>query len=158
MTGSLHSHRPQEGPTVIIIQQSANSLKRFFANSGLNDFARLMVTRMVLAFILHRGRMSCSSAAGVIASEPIHRGQLTRFLARPRWQKDDFNSFGRAALLQMESGKGKFLFLVDATMFSQAGKKTQNTCSTGNRQRRSKKTRRYNKKKVHRKNVIGRVA
>jgi len=38
--------------------------------------------------------------------EPIHRGQLTRFLARPRWQKDDFNSFGLAALLQMETGIG----------------------------------------------------
>jgi hypothetical protein len=138
---------------MIIMQQSARSLKRFFASSCLNDFARLMVTRMVLAFILHRGRMSCSSAAGVIASEPIHRGQLTRFLARPRWQKDDFNSFGRAALLQMETGKGKFVFIVDATLFSQAGKKTQNTYSTGNRKRRSKKTRRYNKKKVHRKNV-----
>jgi len=112
-----------------------------------------MVTRLVLAFILHRGRMSCSSAAGMIASEPMHRGQVTRFLARPRWQKDDFNAFGRTALLQMETGKGKFLFLVDGTMFSQAGKKTQNTYSTGNRRRRPQKGRRYNKKKVRRKNV-----
>jgi len=138
---------------VIIIQQSASSLKRYLANSGLKDFARLMVTRMVLAFILHRGRMSCSSAAGVIASEPIHRGQLTRFLARPRWQKEDFNSFGRTALLQMETGKGKFVFIVDATLFSQAGKKTQNTYSTGNRKRRPKKGRRYNNRKIRRKNV-----
>jgi len=153
MTGSLRSHRPPEGPTMIIMQQSARTLKRYLANSFLNDFARLMVTRMVLAFILHRGRMSCSSAAGVIASEPIHRGQLTRFLARPRWQKDDFNSFGRTALLQMETGKGKFVFLIDATSFSQAGKKTQNVYSTGNRRRRPKKGRRYNKKKVRRKNV-----
>lgn len=138
---------------MIIIQQSASALKRFLANSGLNDFARVMVTRMVLAFILHRGRMSCSSAAGVIASEPIHRGQLTRFLARPGWQKEDFNSYGRTLLLQMETGKGKFVFIVDATMFSQAGKKTQNTYNTGNRQRRPKKGRRYNNRKVRRKNV-----
>ncbi|HIE97341.1 MAG TPA: hypothetical protein EYQ63_10075 [Fuerstia sp.] len=112
-----------------------------------------MITRMVLAFILHRGRMSCSSAAGMIASESIHRGQLTRFLARPRWQKDDFNEPLRAALLRMESGSGKYLFIVDATLFSQAGKTVQNTYSTGNRRRRPKKGRRYNKKKVHRKNV-----
>jgi hypothetical protein len=138
---------------MIIMQQSASSLKRYLANSSLHDFARLMATRMVLAFILHRGRMSCSAAAGVIASEPIHRGQLTRFLARPRWQKEDFNSFGRTALLQMETGKGKFLFLIDATMFSQAGKKTQNTYSTGNRKRRPKKGRRYNNRKFRRKNV-----
>ena len=121
---------------MIIVDKSARSLKRFLAQSGLGDLARLMVARMVLAFILHRGRMSCSSAAGVIASEAIHRGQLSRFLARPRWQKEDFNSFGRTALLRMETGKGKFMFLIDATMFSQAGKKTQNTYSTGNRKRR----------------------
>ncbi len=138
---------------MIIVSHSAQSLKRFLARSILGDFARLMVIRMVLAFILHRGRMSCSAAAGAIASAPIHRGQLTRFLARPRWQKEDFNSFGRLALLQMDTGKGKFVFLIDATLFSQAGKKTQNTYSTGNRTRRPKKGRRYNNKKVRRKNV-----
>lgn len=53
----------------------------------------------------------------------------------------------------MESKRGRFLFLVDATMFSQSGKKTQNTYSTGNRQRRPKKGRRYNNRKVRRKNV-----
>ncbi len=42
----------------------------------------------------------------------------------------------RVALLQMEASTGKFLFLIDATMFSQAGKKMQNTYSTGNRKRR----------------------
>ena len=79
----------------------------------------------------HRGRMSCSSAAAVIASESIHRGQLTRFLARPRWQKDDFNEPLRAAMRQMEATRGRFVFIVDATLFSQAGKKTENTSSTG---------------------------
>ncbi len=61
------------------------------------------VRLMALAFMLHRARMSCSSAAGVIASDSIHRGQLTRFLARPRWQKDDFNEPLRAAMLSMEA-------------------------------------------------------
>ncbi len=112
------------------------------------------VRLMGLAFMLHRGRMSCSSAAGVIASESIHRGQLTRFLARPRWQKDDFNEPLRAAMLSMEFLFGRFLFIVVATLFSQAGKKTQNTYSTGNRQRRTKHGRRYNNKKVHRKTVL----
>ena len=138
---------------MVIVAESARALKRYLSQSSLNDFARLMVTRMVLAFILHRGRMTCSSAAGIVASESIHRGQLTRFLARPRWQKDDFNEPLRAALLQMESASGRFLFIVDATMFSQAGKKTQNTFSTGNRKRRPKKGRRYNNKKVRRKIV-----
>jgi len=95
--------------------------------------------------------MSCSRAAGRIASEPIHRGQLTRFLARPRWQQHDFNAPLRNALIQMESGKGEFIFIIDATLTSQSGRKTQNTHSTGNRKRRPKKGRRYNNKKVSRK-------
>ena len=106
---------------------------------------------MVLAFICHRGRMSCARAAGSIASEPIHRGQISRCLARPRWQKNDFNAPLRAALLQLESGQGEFIFIIDATLTSQSGRKTQNTHSTGNRKRRPKKGRRYNSKKVNRK-------
>jgi hypothetical protein len=95
--------------------------------------------------------MSCSQAAGSVASEAVHRAQITRFLARRRWQRDDFNAPLRAAMLQMESAKGPFIFIIDATLISQSGKKTQNTYSTGNRKRRPKKGRRYNKKKVIRK-------
>jgi hypothetical protein len=133
---------------MIIVRESAAALKAFIGKTSLSEVARGMVVRMVLAFLLHRGRMSCSQAAGMIASEAIHRGQLTRFLARPRWQRDDFNAPLRNALLQMESGKGKFFFIVDATLSSQSGRKTQNTHSTGNRQRRPQKGRRYNKKKI----------
>ena len=136
---------------MIIVSDSARSLKGFLGKTSLNTFARDMVLRMVLAFICHRGRMSCSQAAGSIASEPIHRGQVTRFLARPRWQQHDFNAPLRNALIQMDRGKGEFLFLVDATLTSQSGRKTQNTYSTGNRKRRPKKGRRYNSKKVNRK-------
>ena len=39
---------------MIIREQSARLLKRCLADSGLNDFSKLMVARMVLAFILHR--------------------------------------------------------------------------------------------------------
>ena len=138
---------------MVIVAESARSLKRYLVQTSLNEFARWMVMRMVLAFVMHRGRMSCSAAGRVVAAESVHRGQLTRFLARPRWQKHDFNEPLRAALLQMETGRGRFLFIVDATMFSQAGKKTQNTYSTGNRKRRPKQGRRYNSKKIRRKNV-----
>jgi hypothetical protein len=139
---------------MVIIGQSAAPLKSFLNLTPLPQFAQLMVMRVALAFMMHRGRMSCSAAAGVVASESIHRGQLTRFLARPRWQKQDFNAPLRAALLAMESQKaGRFIFIIDATLVSQSGKKTQNTYSTGNRKRRPKKGRRYNKKKVKRKNV-----
>ena len=133
---------------MIIVTESAASLKTFIGRTSLGRLAQALVLRICLAFILHRGRMSCSQAAGCIASETFHRGQLTRFLARPRWQRDDFNAPLRAALLQMETGKGRFFFIIDATLSSQSGRKTQNTHSTGNRKRRPKKGRRYNNKKV----------
>jgi hypothetical protein len=136
---------------MIIVTESAAALKGFIAKTSLNDLAQAFVLRMALTFIMHRGRMSCSQAAGCIASETYHRGQLTRFLARPRWQQGDFNAPLRAALLQMETERGQFFFILDATLSSQSGRKTQNTHSTGNRQRRPSKGRRYNKQKVHRK-------
>lgn len=133
---------------MIIVSETASSLKGFLAETWLNQLARTMLLRLVLAFIMHRGRMSCSAAAGSIASEPIHRGELTRFMARPRWQKHDFNNPLVKLLVAKETKHGKWLFLIDATLISQAGKKTQNTYSTGNRGRNPAKNRRYNKKKV----------
>lgn len=136
---------------MIIVTESAAALKGFIGRTSLKPVAQAFVLRMVLAFIMRCGRMSCSQAAGSIASEAVHRGQITRFLARPRWQRDDFNQPLRKVLLDMETGKGKFFFLIDATLTTQSGRKTQNTHSTGNRKRRPRKGRRYNKKKVTRK-------
>ena len=136
---------------MVIVSESVRVLKGFVRKSGLNEFARAMILRMVVAFISHQGRMSCSAAAGSIASEAVHRGQLSRFLARRRWQKVDFNDPLRSLLLHLEARKGRFIFVIDATLVSQAGEKTQNTYSTGNRcrkRRRSKKGRRYNQRKI----------
>ena len=132
---------------MIMITDSVKELKRFLGGTVFSESARLMVMRMMLAFMLHRGRMSCSRAGGAIRTEPVHRGQITRFLARPRWQKDDFNAPLRAALLNLETAKGKFLFIIDATLCGRSGKKTQNTYSTGDRKRRRKQGRRYGKHK-----------
>jgi len=133
---------------MIIVTESAAAFKVFVAKSGLRDLAQLMVLRMGMAFMIRHGRMSCSQAAVSVAAETIHRGELTRFLARPRWQQRDFNQPLRMALLAKEAKRGRFLFLIDATLVSQAGKKTQNTYSTGNRGRRPAQGRRYNKKKI----------
>lgn len=133
---------------MIIVPESAAGLKGFLSHTGMNEFARTMLLRMVLAFIMHRGRMSCSAAAGSIAAVSIHRGELTTFMARPRWQKHDFNNPLMKLLLAKETKRGKFIFLIDATLVSQAGKKTQNTYSTGNRGRNPAKGRRYNQKKI----------
>jgi len=58
----------------------------------------------------------------------------------------------RQQLLERETAKGRFVYIIDATLVSQAGKKTENTYSTGNRKRRPCKGRRYGKNKHARKN------
>ncbi len=59
----------------------------------------------------------------------------------------DINDLLRQSLLEAETGSGQFLFVIDATLCGHAGRKTENTYSTGNRQRRPQKGRRYGKYK-----------
>lgn len=142
-----------KAPPMIIIPQAAAKLKTFLSRTELKMRTQTMMMRIVLAFIMRRGRMSCSAAAGAIASQPIHRGVLTRFLAQTRWQQHDFNAPLVQMLLDQEKQKGKYIFILDATLVSQSGQKTQNSFSTGNRSRRPVKGRRYNTKKVIHKKV-----
>jgi Transposase DDE domain len=136
---------------MVMIAESVPGLKRWVGKLGLSISSQLLVMRMVIAFLLHSGRMSCLWAAGSVRCEPRHRAQLSRFLARPRWRKLGLNKILQRLLLAGEDPKGLFVFIVDATMVSHAGKKTQNTYSTGNRQRRPRKGRRYGKNKHARK-------
>ena len=85
-------------PPMIIVSEVAPRLKTFLEATGAWPSARTMMMRMVLAFMLHSGRMSCSQAVGVIASDTVHRGELTRLLARRRLQKHDFNGPRRRML------------------------------------------------------------
>jgi hypothetical protein len=137
---------------MVMVANSVLGLKRFIKQTGLKETACLMVMRLVIAFLLHSGRMSCLQAAGAVQSESRHRAQISRFLARKFWRKLNVNAILRQALLEREKGHGVFVFIVDATMVSQSGKKTENTYSTGNRQRRPRKGRRYGTRKHVRKN------
>jgi hypothetical protein len=130
-----------------MVADSLPGLKRWLAPLGLTDRAKLLVIRVVAAFLLHTGRMSCLQAGGAVRCEARHRAQISRFLARPRWRKLRINSILQQGLLEREVGDGRFVFIVDATLTSQAGKKTANTYSTGNRKRRPCKGRRYGKNK-----------
>jgi hypothetical protein len=137
---------------MVMVADWVPGLKRWIGPVGLKDSAKLLVIRVVVAFLLHAGRMSCLRAAGAVRCETRHRAQISRFLARPRWRKLDINSLLRQRLLEREAGDGLFVFILDATLTSQAGKKTENTYSTGNRQRRPRKGRRYGKNKHAKKN------
>lgn len=136
---------------MVMVADLIPGLKRFLRGAGLRDAVQRTVMQMVIAFILHRGRMSTLQAAGSIRCETRHRAQIGRMLRRPSFRRLDINSMLRQALLAKEAAKGRFLFIIDATLCSQAGEKTQNTHSTGNRKRRPKKGRRYGKNKHARK-------
>ena len=137
---------------MVMVADSLPKFKRFLHPLGLKDATRQMVMRVMITFMMHFGRMSCLQAAGTLQSQPRHRAQVSRFLARPRWRAQDINGQLRESVLQLETAPGPFIFIVDATLCSQQGKKTQNTHSTGNRRRRPKKGRRYGKNKHNRKN------
>lgn len=137
---------------MIIVADSMPGLKRLFKHSRLSEARQGLVLRMVTAFLLHIGRMSCLQAAGAVRSDARHRSQLGRMLQRCGSQMADLNRTLRQLLLAREAvRRGLFLFLIDGTLCSQSGRHTTNTYSTGNRQRRPRKGRRYGKRKHHRK-------
>jgi hypothetical protein len=126
-------------------------LKRWLRGAELREAALAMVQRMVVALLLHAGRMSCLQAAGAVRSETRHRAQVGRLLRRPSFRSLDINNILRQQLLALEATRGLFLFIIDATLCSQSGQRTENTYSTGNRQRRPRNGRRYGKTKHARK-------
>ena len=72
---------------MVMLADSIPGLKRWLAPLGLKDSARLLVIRVVVAFLLHAGRMSCLRAGGAVRCEARHRAQISRFLARPRHRR-----------------------------------------------------------------------
>jgi hypothetical protein len=132
---------------MFIVADQLPDCKRFFRSSSLSQSARLLAIRLVATFVFHAGRMTCMQAAGAIRCEPRHRAQVTRFLARPLARSADFNAVLRQSLLAMESRAGRWIYIIDATLCGQAGKRTENTYSTGNRQRRPCEKPRYGKYK-----------
>jgi len=149
MNGRVISNR--EGVSDMIMQEALPGIKRFFKLVGLKERIFALTVRCVAAFCLHWGRMSAVQAAGAVRSEPRHRAQICRFLGRKYLRKLKMLSVLQAQLLALEAKQGRFLYLTDQTLCSQQGDKTQNTYSTGNRQRRPRKGRRYGKYKHQRK-------
>lgn len=135
----------------MIVQDALPGIKRFLKPAGLSKQTLGLVIRCVAAFCLHFGRMSGVQAAGAVRSEPRHRAQIGRFLGRKSLRKRQVLSRLQIAVLARESMVGRFAFLIDQTLCSQQGDKTENTYSTGNRKRRPRKGTRYSKYKHTRK-------
>jgi DDE family transposase len=132
---------------MVMVADLLPGLKRFLRPLALKEARQQMMIRMIVAFVLHLGRMSCLQAAGVVRCDRRDRAQVGRSLGRGHWRKNNLNNSLRALVLAMESVRGHFVFLFDATLCSQQGRRTQNTYSTGNRKRRPSKGRRYGKNK-----------
>jgi hypothetical protein len=130
-----------------MMAQSVPELKPFVKRLGLRKRAQGMFIRVVAAFMLHVGRMTASEAAGTIQTDPCHRAQVCRSLGRKFWGKYRPLETLRAVALACETGKGRWIFLLDQTLHSQQGKKVENTYSTGNHKRRPRHGRRYSKYK-----------
>jgi Transposase DDE domain len=135
----------------MIMQEALPAIKRFLKPVGLTERALALTIRCVAAFCLHCGRMSAVQAAQAVQSEPRHRAQICRFFGRRSLRRLRMVSALQGQVLAWEAKKGRFVYLTDQTLCSQQGEKTQNTYSTGNRQRRPRKGRRYNKYKHARK-------
>jgi hypothetical protein len=137
---------------MVIMPDALPGLKRFLQPVGLKERMTGLVIRWVVAFVMHLGRMAAARAATAVRAEPRHRAQVCRFWGRKLLRRLAPAAVLRSQLLQRESREsGTFFFLVDQTLVSQQGGKTENTFSTGNRQRRPRKGRRYSHYKHARK-------
>jgi hypothetical protein len=132
---------------MVMVADLVPGLKRYLRAAALKPAAYQTACRMIVAFLLHGGRMSCLQAAGAVRCESRHRAQIGRLLQRPSFRSLDFLSALQLQLLEGEPCRGLWLFIIDATLCSQAGKKTPNTYCTGNRRRRPRRGRRYGKQK-----------
>ena len=129
----------------MIVPDALPGIKTFLKPANWGKTSRDLAIRCVAAFCLHWGRMSTVQAAGVVRSEPRHRAQIGRFLGRKQLRNRQLLSGLQAQVLASEDPLGRFLFILDQTLCSQQGDKTENTFSTGNRQRRPRKGRRHSK-------------
>jgi hypothetical protein len=131
----------------MIFSQSLPESKSFFGRLTLSALVARYLTKLMVGFLDHRGRMSADRAASSIASAARHRAGVGRFLGGRggslRWLRHRLTR----QLLDLEAVKGIYLLILDATDVSQQGEHVENTFHTGNRQRRPKKGRRYNKYK-----------
>src|SRR5947209_3798661 len=125
---------------MVIMRDALPGLKRFLKPAGLNERRLGLVISCIVAFIMHLGRMGAARAATAVRSEPRHRAQVCRFLGRKLLRRFSPAAVLRAQLLLLETRlSGLFFFLADQTLASQQGAKTENTYSSGNRQRRPRK-------------------
>src|SRR4029079_15115024 len=117
----------------------ANSLpeaKAFFAPLALPATATLTLARFVVACL--DGLRCAADAACSVRTDPRHRAQLVRFLAREGWSADwnTLAALADALLDKCRAEVGTWAFLLDTTYHTTLGKQAQNTFSRSNKKKR----------------------
>src|SRR6478672_12516970 len=105
----------------MIFADSLPDAKAFFAAAKLPLSTVGLITRFVVACI--DSLRSASQAADSIRTDPRHRAQMVRFLARQGWSRD-WITLERLADLVLQAclnETGDWLFLVDQTIHTTCG-------------------------------------
>lgn len=107
----------------------------------------LLLSRLVAAFVEHRGQMSASQAAGAIRTHACHRANVVRYLARLGQSRDWrlLEQMADQVLRQERRRTGRWVFIVDQTYSGQNGTQTENTFSRANYRPRVKRSNRKQK-------------
>jgi hypothetical protein len=130
----------------MIFASSLPFAKAFFAVAQLPDSTVALLTRFVVACL---NTLRCASqAADAIRTDPRHRAQLVRFLARRGWSGDwaTLERLADVVLGACRHETGDWLFILDQTTHATAGRLAQNTYSCRNTTRRPRNSRRKQKK------------
>jgi hypothetical protein len=130
----------------MIFAESLPFAKGFFAAATLPASTVVLLTRFVVCCL--STLRSASQAADSIRTDPRHRAQLVRFLARQGWSKD-WVALERLAGVVLDCclhEKGDWLFILDQTTHTTAGRHAQNTYSCRNTKKRKKNSSRRQKK------------
>ena len=125
---------------MLIMHDALPLFKSFLKPVSLNQRTRQLVLRCVIAFLMHPGKMSASRVAGAIRTDARHRAQISRFMGRRFWRRNDILGQFRAQLLAMEARQGLFVLDIDQTYCSQQGKLTENRIIRGEKPKAPRRT------------------
>lgn len=130
----------------MIFSDSLPFAKTFFASLPLPSTTILTWIRF-LTTCFHELR-SAADAADAIRTEPRHRAQMIRFLARQGWSQNWFtlHQLATTLLQRCYQEQGTWVFLLDQTYHTTTGEQIQNTFSRANKKSRPKHSSRKQKK------------
>jgi hypothetical protein len=130
----------------MIFADSLPFAKTFFQAARLPASSVALLTRFLVACCA--GLHSAAQAACAIRTDPRHRAQLVRFLARLRWSHN-WLTRQRLADVVLDSCRheqGTWVFVLDQTYHTTYGRHAHNTFSRGNKNQRARASSRKQKK------------